>query len=448
MAVNLSYIGGAGWQFFNNNGAPLSGGKIYTYAAGTTTPQTTFTSNSGLQANPNPVILDSAGRTPEQIWVTSGILTKYIITDSDNVVIRTWDNVGDTISANQLSEPSGSSFIGYIQAGFGAIATTVQTRLRKMVVNGDYLTVSQAKAAGGNNYLTIYNPITIDRNSIKEGLTVTGQMSGNNVFMRAFTDTTEFESTTDGAYTSYDTTALIGNGVSDPAYNHSFGYEARHTFRGTSGIDNMIGFVSAMTVNGSAGAKVAASVNCLGFLHSDPIGTGTIFNNSAFYCNDLTRGTGLNCGVNLNVISGTNKYNIYANGTAENYFKGPIRFEGGGTWGANTKISMSGNSGFNFGTNTNMIFAGSGTVSSISSLNDANSTYNPLTFNASITVITQGPLRLKSYTVATLPSASGSGAGATAFVTDANSTTFASVVAGGGANGVPVYSDGTNWRIG
>lgn len=39
-------------------------------------------------------------------------------------------------------------------------------------------------------------------------------------------------------------------------------------------------------------------------------------------------------------------------------------------------------------------------------------------------------------------------AGARRFVTDANATTFASIVAGGGANGVPVYSDGTNWRIG
>ena len=38
--------------------------------------------------------------------------------------------------------------------------------------------------------------------------------------------------------------------------------------------------------------------------------------------------------------------------------------------------------------------------------------------------------------------------GARSFVTDANATTFASIVAGGGANGVPVYYDGTNWRIG
>ena len=52
------------------------------------------------------------------------------------------------------------------------------------------------------------------------------------------------------------------------------------------------------------------------------------------------------------------------------------------------------------------------------------------------------------YTVATLPSAVTSGVGARAFVSDATATTFASTVAGGGANKVPVYSDGTNWKIG
>jgi hypothetical protein len=51
-------------------------------------------------------------------------------------------------------------------------------------------------------------------------------------------------------------------------------------------------------------------------------------------------------------------------------------------------------------------------------------------------------------TVTNLIAAGTVGAGARSFVTDATATTFASVVAGGGANGVPVYSDGTNWRIG
>lgn len=51
-------------------------------------------------------------------------------------------------------------------------------------------------------------------------------------------------------------------------------------------------------------------------------------------------------------------------------------------------------------------------------------------------------------TVATLRSASTAGVGARSFVSDANATTFNSIVAGGGANNVPVFSDGTNWRIG
>lgn len=51
-------------------------------------------------------------------------------------------------------------------------------------------------------------------------------------------------------------------------------------------------------------------------------------------------------------------------------------------------------------------------------------------------------------TVAELPDASIAGAGARAFVTDATATTFNSVVAGGGANTVPVVSDGADWLIG
>jgi hypothetical protein len=57
-------------------------------------------------------------------------------------------------------------------------------------------------------------------------------------------------------------------------------------------------------------------------------------------------------------------------------------------------------------------------------------------------------IAMGTYTVATLPSAATSGSGARAFVSDAKATTFASTVAGGGANFVPVYSDGANWKIG
>ncbi len=55
---------------------------------------------------------------------------------------------------------------------------------------------------------------------------------------------------------------------------------------------------------------------------------------------------------------------------------------------------------------------------------------------------------LTNYTVATLPSAVTSGKGARSFVTDALVPTFGSTVAAGGAVATPVYSDGTNWKVG
>jgi hypothetical protein len=51
-------------------------------------------------------------------------------------------------------------------------------------------------------------------------------------------------------------------------------------------------------------------------------------------------------------------------------------------------------------------------------------------------------------TVANLPSAVTSGVGARAFVTDSSVSTFGTTVAGGGSTKVPVYSDGTNWKVG
>ena len=53
-----------------------------------------------------------------------------------------------------------------------------------------------------------------------------------------------------------------------------------------------------------------------------------------------------------------------------------------------------------------------------------------------------------NYTVATLPSAATSGAGARTFVTNALTPTFGATVVGGGAVFTPVYSDGTNWKVG
>lgn len=93
-AVSLSIFGGVGAQFFDNSGDVLSGGKIYTYEAGTTTLLATYTSSTGNTAHTNPIVLDSAGRVPGgEIWVVSQ-LYKFVLKTSADVTIATYDNVG------------------------------------------------------------------------------------------------------------------------------------------------------------------------------------------------------------------------------------------------------------------------------------------------------------------------------------------------------------------
>ena len=62
MSVFISALGGAAAQFFDSSGNPLTGGLLYSYAAGTTTPQATYTSSAGSTAHTNPIVLDAAGR--------------------------------------------------------------------------------------------------------------------------------------------------------------------------------------------------------------------------------------------------------------------------------------------------------------------------------------------------------------------------------------------------
>jgi hypothetical protein len=95
MAVNLSPYGGVGAQFLDNSGNVLTGGKIFTYAAGTTTPQVTYTTNAGNIPHPNPIILDAAGRIPSggEIWLTDGLIYKFILRDANDVLIATYDGI-------------------------------------------------------------------------------------------------------------------------------------------------------------------------------------------------------------------------------------------------------------------------------------------------------------------------------------------------------------------
>jgi hypothetical protein len=74
--------------------------------------------------------------------------------------------------------------------------------------------------------------------------------------------------------------------------------------------------------------------------------------------------------------------------------------------------------------------------------------------SSSVTASTAGTLVVENYirnvpvTAGSLPAAAAGNAGARHFVTDATTNVFATTVVGGSTYGVPVYSDGTAWKIG
>lgn len=116
MAVYLSPVGGAGAQFFTSSGAVLTGGKLYTYAAGTTTPAVTYTTSAGNVAWTNPIVLDAAGRVPSggEIWLAFPPY-KFVLKDANDVLIATYDNISgfganETVTQNFVGTGSQTVF--------------------------------------------------------------------------------------------------------------------------------------------------------------------------------------------------------------------------------------------------------------------------------------------------------------------------------------------------
>jgi len=333
MAISLSLYAGAGAQFFDNNGVPLNGGLVYTYGAGTTTPVSTYTSSSAATNNTNPIVLDSAGRTPAQIWLTAGASYKFVLQTSTGVLIKTDDNI---YASYELTKEVGIT----VGQGGNQIATNVAV--------GN--TALDSNTTGTNNTATGYDALTANTDGIQN--------------------------------TAVGASALDANTGGD--YNTAVGYSALTTAT-TANYNTAVGYRAlnaTLTGAGNTG------------LGSDALLLATGANNTAI---GYQAGNALTTGSNNTVI------------------------------GFDADVSSA--------TVSNEVTLGNSSVTSFR--------IPGLTLTFSVKYFNHGTL-----TVGTLPAAATAGAGARAFVTDANATTFASIVAAGGANGVPVYSDGTNWRIG
>jgi hypothetical protein len=82
--------------FVDAAGEPLVGGQLYTYIAGTTTLQATYTDSTATTANTNPIILDSRGEA--NVWL-GGAIYKFVLKDADGALIWTVDNISAPTAA-------------------------------------------------------------------------------------------------------------------------------------------------------------------------------------------------------------------------------------------------------------------------------------------------------------------------------------------------------------
>ena len=124
-SVNLSPLFNGTTQF-GPTYAPLAGGQLFTYQAGSSTPLSTYTDNNGSVANTNPIILGTDGKLPNELWLQSGYAYKFVLEDSNGNLVDTYDNIAGIITsipATSPAVPSGciliwSGSVGSIPSGF------------------------------------------------------------------------------------------------------------------------------------------------------------------------------------------------------------------------------------------------------------------------------------------------------------------------------------------
>jgi len=242
MAVNLAPIGN-GFQFFTNNGAPLNAGKIYTYQAGSSTPLATYTTNTGLVANPNPIILGTDGRPANQIWLTEGFFYKFILKDSDDVTIQTYDNLYGIIGLAPTPPtplPSGtivlwSGSIGSIPAGWYLCNGSNGTPdLRNRFIVGAGSTYAVDATGGSADAIVVSHTHTITTTT-----TVNSDSTLDGTFTEASNQTNFSGPFSQGA-------SVSGNGANS-ATNYIINFDGTHSHTATSS--------SSATTAGSSGTN-------------------------------------------------------------------------------------------------------------------------------------------------------------------------------------------------
>jgi hypothetical protein len=235
MSVLLSPIGN-GFQFLTTTGLPLNGGFIYTYQAGSTTPLTTYSDVNGLIPNANPIVLGSDGRPTSEIWLTQGYSYKFVLTDSTNNQIQTYDNLYGILQnapAQAATIPTGliaiwSGSVGSIPSGWLLCDGTNGTPdLRNSFILGAGSTYSVNQTGGSADAIVVSHTHTATSTVTDPGhlhaFTAAQFVAGSNLFggsvaVTSQTNNTQSAVTGITVATTNTTAGTSGTGANLPPY--------------------------------------------------------------------------------------------------------------------------------------------------------------------------------------------------------------------------------------
>lgn len=271
-------------QFFDNSGNPLSNGKLYAYSAGTTTPKATYTTEEATVENAHPIVLDSAGRAT--VFIQGSY--RFDLFDSNDVLIKSTDDVTSFTTLNEAGDP-------FFQSFSGTGAQTVFTLSESL--GSDSKDIMVFVDAGGSEGYEIQNPSAYTLSGTSLTFSVAPASGTNNIYVFAPTKLLGAASASAAAAAASEAAAAAAQTAAEAAQTATEAVE-----------DRLVGITSASSVAIGTGSKSFTVASGLGFTAGQFVLIDSDADGSNYMWGQVTSYASTTLQVNVTATGGSGTY--------------------------------------------------------------------------------------------------------------------------------------------